>query len=106
MTEKTEEVTPMSRKTDKWVHKTAEKETMDGHKATFVDLFTIIPEIYSAQPDDVKSVGDTDTQTSVVTNASSEHSVTGVSNSDLVPRKSAADTVSVSPDKPTVAIVS
>ena len=96
----------MSRNTDKCVHTTAEKETMDGHKATFIDLFTSFPETYSAQPDDVKSVGDTDTQTNVVTTASSEHSVTGVSNSDLVPGKSAADTVSVSPDKPTVAIVS
>ena len=59
-----------------------------------------------SQPDHVKCVGDTDTQTSVVTTASSEHSVTYVSSSDLVPGESVADTVSVSPDKPTVMIVS
>ena len=46
------------------------------------------------------------TQTSVVTTASSEHSVTDVSSNYLVPGKSAADTVSVSQDKPTVTIVS
>ena len=102
---KTDE-TPMSRKTQQFVPSSAEKETMDGHKAMLVDLFTIFPETHSAQPDHVKSVGDTDTQISVVTTASSEHSVTGVSSSDLVPRKSAADTMSMSPDKPTVTIVS
>ena len=96
----------MSRKTDKFVPSTAEKETMDGHKAMFVDLFTSFPETHLTQPDDVKSVGDTDTQTSVVTTASSEHSVTDVLNNDLFPGKSTADIVSVSPDKPTVTIVS
>ena len=74
---------------------------MDGHKATLVDLFTGFPETHLTQPDHVKSVGDTDTQTSVVPTASSD-----VSSNDLVPGKSAADTVSVSPDKPTVTIVS
>ena len=59
-----------------------------------------------SQLDHVKSVIDTDTQTSVVTTASSKHSVMDLSSNDLVPRKSAADTVSVSPDKPTVMIVS
>ena len=102
---KTEEITPMSRKTEQFVSSTEEKETMDGHKAMLVDLFTSFPETHSAQPDDVKSIGDTDTQTSVVTTASSEHSVTDVSSSESVPGKSAADTVSVSPDKPTVTIV-
>ena len=48
-----------------------------------------------SQPYHIKSVGDTDTQTSVVTTASSEHSVTDVSSNDLVPGKSAAGTVSV-----------
>ena len=62
-----EEITPISRKTDKFVPSTAEKETMDVHKAMFVDLFTSFSETHSAQPYYVKSVGDTDTQTSVVT---------------------------------------
>ena len=60
----------------------------------------------TSQPEHVKIVGDTDTQTRVLTTASSEHSATGVSNSELVSGKSAADTVSVSPDTPTVMIVS
>ena len=76
------------------------------NKATFVDLFTNFSEAHSAQPDDVKSVGDTESQTSVVTTTSSEHNVTDVSSSDSVPEKSAADPMSVSPDKPTVTIVS
>ena len=45
---------------------------MDVYKATFVDLFTSFSDTHSPQPDDVKRVGDTDTQTSVVTTASSE----------------------------------
>ena len=53
-----------------------------------------------------KTIDDTDTQTSVVTIASSEHSVTDMSSGDSVPEKSAADTMSVPPDKPTVTIVS
>ena len=50
-----------------------------------------------------KTIDDTDTQTSVVTTASSEHTLTGVSSSDSVSEKSAADIMS---DKPTVTIVS
>ena len=53
-----------------------------------------------------KTIDDTDTQTSLVTTASSEHSVTDVSSSDSVPEKSAADTMSVPPTKQTVTIVS
>ena len=94
----------MSRNIDKFVTSTAGKETIDGHKAMLVDLFTSFPETHSAQPDHVKSVGDTDTQTSVVTTASSEHIVSQACH--LIPGKSAADTVSVSPDKSTVTIVS
>ena len=41
-----------------------------------------------------------------MTTALSEHSVTGVSNSDVVPGKSAAHTMSVSPGEPTVTTVS
>ena len=78
---------------------------MDGHKAMLVDLFTSFPETHSAQPDHVRSVGDTDTQTSVVATASSEHSVTDVTMT-WFQGKNAADTVSVSPDKPTVSVVS
>ena len=50
----------MSRKTDKFVPSTAEKETMDGHKATLVDLFISFPKTHLTQPGDIKSVGDTD----------------------------------------------
>ena len=85
MQEETEEITPMSRNTDMFVPNNEEKETMDGHKTTFVDVFTSFPETHSTQPDDVKSVGDTNSQTSVVTTPSSEYSVTGMSSSDLVP---------------------
>ena len=53
-----------------------------------------------------KTIDDTDTQTSVVTTASSEHTVTDVSSSESVSEKSAADIMSVPPDKPTVTIVS
>ena len=77
-----EEITTMSRKTDKCVPSTEEKETMDVHKVMLVDLFTCFSETHSAQPDHVKNVCDTDTQISVVTTTSSEHSVTGVSSSN------------------------
>ena len=50
-----------------------------------------------------KMIDDTDTQTSV--QALSEHTVTDMSSSDSVSEKSAANIMSVPPDKPTVTIV-
>ena len=67
-------ITQASRKTGKSVPSTAEKETMDCYKASFVDSFTSLSETDSVQPDDVKSVGDTDSQTNVMMTASSEDS--------------------------------
>ena len=53
-----------------------------------------------------KTIDDTDTQTSVVKTASSEHTVTDVSSSESVSEKSSAYIMSVPLDKPTVTIVS
>ena len=94
--EKTEEITPMSRKTDKFVISSAEKETMDEHETTFVDLFPSFPETHTAQSNDVKSVDDTDTQTSVVTTASSEHGLlyTGLLSQPLAAELAAKDSSS------------
>ena len=94
--EKTEGITQASRKTGISAPSTAEKETMDGYKASFVDSFTRLSETDSVQSDDVKSVGDTDSQTNVVITASSEDSATDVSSSGLVPEQSTTESVSVS----------
>ena len=93
--------TLVNRKSDKSEPSTTEKETLDGYKATFVDSFTSFSETDLAQPDDAKSIDDSDSQASVVSMASSGRSATDVSSSDSsMPEHS----VSVSPD--TVSIVS
>ena len=104
--EKTEGITLGSRKTGKSAPSTTEKETMGGYKASFIDSFISLSETDSVQPDDVKSVSDTYSQTNVVITTSSKASATDMSSSGLVPEQSTTDSVSVSPDKPTMTIVS
>ena len=83
-------------KTGESAPSTAEKVKMDGYKASFVDSFTSLSETDSVQPDDVKSVSDKDSQTSVVITTSSKNSATDMSSSGLAAEHSTTDSVSVS----------